>query len=449
MATTQIPAFEARVGDWTYYIGVMTYAEVAAQVKFAYKLTEQNEDLSNLLQRGIAGRTGAIRDYLLENDHRFLGALVIGAWGGDPEFHDLEMAERSVLMPDLDKAFGVLVFNGSQSYFALDGQHRLRAIQDAVERNPALGSDQIAVLIVSHMDTPAGKERTRRLFTNINRTAKVTTKQENIALDEDDGFAIVTRKLIGEHDILSRPGVVRVFTTPPGASEAGEIKLATAAIPRTDTRAWTSIGILYEMLLCLGWGLDPAMADTTGARRRPATQRPADEVLDQAYEILAGRLDDLLGACGDLRRKLAETADARTLRDPADAGRGHPFMRPVVQRYLAETLDWLVDDQRRLSWDSALERLGGLEWELGSPPWLAVYSTELDRMLTGRDNVQLLKNLLEVHLSPASADQIQAVREEYHGLIGADYPVSADALAARLTERAITEHNGGGGGNAA
>lgn len=433
MATTQVPAFKAQVGDWTYYIGIMTYAEVAGQIKFAYQLTEQNEDLSNLLQRGVAGRTDAIRDYLLTNEHRFLGALVVGVWGGDPEFHDLEMAERSVLMPDLDKPFGVLVFNGSQSYFALDGQHRLRAIQEAVERDPAIGSDQIAVLMVSHMDTPEGKERTRRLFANINRTAKVTTKQENIALDEDDAFAIVTRKLIGEHDTLSRTGVVRVFTTPPGAGDAGEIKLATAAIPRTDTRAWTNIGTLYEMLLALGWGLDPAMTEvTTGARRRPAVRRPADEVVDRAYAILAGRLDGLLDACGDLRRKLVETADARTLRDPSEAGRGHPFMRPVVQRYLAETLDWLVDDQKRLSWDSALERLGSLDWELGSPPWLAVYSAELNRMLTGRDNIQLLKNLLEVHLSPASAGQIEDARGEYRGLFGSDYPVSADALAARL-----------------
>ena len=51
-----------------------------------------------------------------------------------------------------------------------------------------LREERICVLLVAHNDDEAGRLRTRRLFTNINKNAKATTAGENIALDEDDGF---------------------------------------------------------------------------------------------------------------------------------------------------------------------------------------------------------------------------------------------------------------------
>ena len=49
---TLIPAFEAKVGDWKYYICSMKYAEVARQVGFAYEMGG-NKDLNSLIQRGF------------------------------------------------------------------------------------------------------------------------------------------------------------------------------------------------------------------------------------------------------------------------------------------------------------------------------------------------------------------------------------------------------------
>ena len=90
------------------------------------------------------------------------------------------------------------------------------------------------MLMVSHYDTEAGKERTRRLFTNINRNAKTTTSAENIALDEDDAISILTRRFLTEHPFLSQDGVVRIFTKI--ESETGIMKLATNQIPKTHPR---------------------------------------------------------------------------------------------------------------------------------------------------------------------------------------------------------------------
>ncbi|MFD6804059.1 DGQHR domain-containing protein, partial [Streptomyces cyaneofuscatus] len=194
---TFVPAFKAQVGNWTYFSCLMSYAQVAREINFAHELGG-NQDLGTMIQRGVGTRTAQITEYLLTNENRFLGAIIIAVWGGDPNYLELSMdadAANQAVLDGLDRNFGVLTFDGTQQFFALDGQHRLKAIKDAVKRDPDLGGEDINVIVVPHFNTPDGRRRTRRLFTNINRNAKSTNPQENIALDEDDSFAILTRQL--------------------------------------------------------------------------------------------------------------------------------------------------------------------------------------------------------------------------------------------------------------
>ena len=239
---TFIPAFKASVGDWEYYICIMKYAEVARQVGFAYELGG-NSDLNTMIQRGLGDRTDSIKNYLLKSDHRFLGAIIIAAWGGAPTYVDISMDDPDGLLSGIDRQFGVLTFDGTQQYFALDGQHRLKAIKEAIKNKPELGKEDICVIMVSHFDSEDGKIRTRRLFTNINRNAKATTGAENIVLDEDDGAAILTRRLLTEHPFLSIEGVVKVFTR---VGDEGELRLAAGNVPQGDKKALTTIANLYD-----------------------------------------------------------------------------------------------------------------------------------------------------------------------------------------------------------
>jgi DNA sulfur modification protein DndB len=124
---TFIPAFQCLVGDWKYYICMMKYGEVSRQVQFAYELGG-NQQLGQLIQRGISNRTTGITDYLVKSQHRFLGGIVVAAWGGAPQYTELKMDDPEGMLSGLDSEFGVLTFDGTQQYFVLDGQHRLRAI---------------------------------------------------------------------------------------------------------------------------------------------------------------------------------------------------------------------------------------------------------------------------------------------------------------------------------
>nr|WTB06028.1 DGQHR domain-containing protein [Streptomyces antimycoticus] len=425
---TFVPAFEAKVGNWTYYSCLMSYAAVAREINFAHDLGG-NQDLGTMIQRGVGARTAEITNYLLTNENRFLGAIIVAAWGGAPEYIPLEMeknSENGDVLSGMDRNFGVLTFDGTHQFFALDGQHRLKAIKDAVKRDPELGREDISVIVVPHFDNEAGRRRTRRLFTNINRNAVKTTAQENIALDEDDGFAILTRRLLDDHDFLRRDGVVQVFSK---VGTDGELKLATRQVGVTGT-AWTTIGVLYDVLMDLGFGLHDSMNKTS--------QRAADDVLDESYEILAGRIDELLEACGKMRERYEAHAAPKDLRAPKGRdGDGHSFMRPAVQVQVARAVRHIIE-QRLLDWPQLLERLSELEWRMSAAPFSAVWQATPDgasrkgKMIPAKDNNQALYELLLVHLAPNSRAQIDRALRAYRTVKNDRYPVTADELAKRL-----------------
>lgn len=79
--------------------------------------------------------------------------------------------------------------------FTLDGQHRLAGIQQAIEKGLEQDPfDEVSVIFLAHEDTRPGLERTRRLFTTLNKTAKPVSKGDIIALDEDEGRQGFVRK---------------------------------------------------------------------------------------------------------------------------------------------------------------------------------------------------------------------------------------------------------------
>ncbi|MEW6426866.1 MAG: DNA sulfur modification protein DndB [Thermodesulfobacteriota bacterium] len=414
---TLIPALSAKVGDWKYYICVMKYAQVTKEIQFAYELGG-NSDLNSLIQRGISTRTKDIVDYLLNSQHRFLGALIVAVWGGNPNFISVEMENDEGLLNGLDNAFGVLTFDGSQQYFALDGQHRLRAIKDALKRNPELGNEEICVLLVSHYETPEGKERTRRLFTNINRYAKTTTKGENIALDEDDGFSIVSRRLINEHPFLKEDGRVIVFTR---NDQEGEIKIAAGTIPNGNKRAFTTITTLYEMIKDIGHELDISMN---------LSHRPSDDVLEDSYNLISSRFDDLIKNCGNIPSKFLKTQSAKDIRCPKDKeAEGHPFMRSIVQRAVTRCVSKIIE-RGSIGWEEIMSRLNSLDWRLAAAPWVSVVSMNNNKvkMLTGRDYVSLLDELLLVHIAPSSKSEIRRAISNYKRIKNNSYPLKDEYL---------------------
>ena len=91
---------------------------------------------------------------------------------------------------------GLLTFSGTESIFAVDGQHRAEAISEAYKTfGDRIAQDQYPVIFLAHVDSAEGKVRTRRLFCDINKNAVAVSKGDKVIIDEDDLSAIVTRRI--------------------------------------------------------------------------------------------------------------------------------------------------------------------------------------------------------------------------------------------------------------
>lgn len=92
-------------------------------------------------------------------------------------------------------------------------------------------------------------------------------------------------------------------------------------------------------------------------------------------------------------------------------------MRPVVQKAVARVASEIMQ-QGALGWDDIMQRLSELDWKLASPPWQAVFSPDAGKMLTGKDNTDLLCELLHVHLAPSSGQAIKRARKNFKDVRG-------------------------------
>jgi DNA sulfur modification protein DndB len=185
------------------------------------------------------------------------------------------------------------------------------------------------------------------------------------------------------------------------------------------------------MLQYIGWDLPGVV--------REMKARPSTEVLEESYGILCRRLDDLLTNCGAIRKRLLDAASARELRAPKGMEEtGHPFMRPVIQKAVARVAGEIVQ-QGLLSWDEVMSRLSQLDWHLAAPPWIAVFSVEGKKMIPGKENANLLGDLLHVHLTPKNVQAIKRARKTFKDLRGQQYPISEDELVKRVPAVEVNE----------
>ena len=221
----------------------MPLRELAGRVNFAAQI-HRSKALSDLIQRELKkGRSSEIAHYLRTNPERFFNSLAVAVYGGDPTWYQLDEirpyggnTELRSVPSDAVASIGFLSFTGAEKLFALDGQHRLAGIQEAIANGSKLGDDEASIIFVSHRNDAAGLRRTRQLFTTLNKTAKPVTKGETIALDEADVMAIVARFLVENQ---------RQF------SEKRILVVASANLPATDDIHLTTIVNLYDVLTIL------------------------------------------------------------------------------------------------------------------------------------------------------------------------------------------------------
>jgi DNA sulfur modification protein DndB len=188
------------------------------------------------------------------------------------------------------------------------------------------------------------------------------------------------------------------------------------------------------MLKELSFGLHADMHDLQ--------TRPSDEILEESYHALAKRIEELLDRCASLRATLQATSNAKDVRAPkGKESEGHALMRPVVQKAIVRVVRAIID-QDLLTWEEVLDRLSLLSWEISQPPWIAVFNPANSKMITAKENTQLLEELIRVHLAPLTKAEINRARRAFREIRQKQYPISAEDLEAGIVsvpEEALSE----------
>jgi DNA sulfur modification protein DndB len=332
-----LPALRGHMGDWIYYSALIPMGELSSRVKYAHELRARDErKMSDFIQRALetTSRVKQIASYL-ESDERFFSSLVLAMYGGDPGWLDISLKEKSEEARAVSKyvrgwgvdSLGFLEMTGKEKIFALDGQHRLAGIKEAIKSNANLADELVSVLFVGHKNSISGNTRTRRLFTTLNKTAVKVQKKDIIALDEDDVMAIITRKLVETNDWFSPP----------------KISLAASTnVPKNDHTAFTTIVSLYDTLKILF---------SKGLGHRNDTlrfNRPTDKQLE-VYENYAMAFFDCLRESFPVLQAYFDTplTDIKDKALRSESG-GHILFRPIGLEVIADTYCML---QRRRGLD--------------------------------------------------------------------------------------------------
>ncbi len=380
-AALVLPALRGVMGDWVYYSCLMDLGNLAKRVHYA-KEVHKNESLSKLIQRQLnSGRSKQIAEYLRNQPERFFNSLVVATYKGEPNWYalsDLKSRSSNDELRDLNEetigSVGFLTLRGDEELFALDGQHRLagikKAVKDGVDQD---GYDDISVIFVAHKDTQKGLERTRRLFTTLNKTERPVSKGDIIALDEDDVMALSVRWLIEETDLFSGQRVAFV---------------ASNNMPSANTTSLTTIGNLYDVLSIL---FTSAKSDLKKGRADLQRVRPKDEELHQYFEFAK----TFFISMRDNFSELAAFFSAKDTTTPVKKFRGShggsALYRPIGLEVFARIIARLTAN---MPIEQAVAHASKLPTTLSDEPYLGLMWDARNRTISNSHKVTLRETLL-------------------------------------------------------
>lgn len=376
-----LPALRGVMGNWVFYSCLMPLDEISARVNYAEEI-HNNKNLSDMIQRSLRKiRSEQIAKYIETQDERFFNSLVIATYGGNPNWLAVDRLD-SEQHPELSKrleddtinSVGFLTLDGTEKLFAIDGQHRLsgmkKALKGGLEQDPY---DDLSVIFVSHKDTAKGLQRTRRLFTTLNKTAKPVSKGGIIALDEDDVMAICVRRLIEETKLFSGERIAFV---------------ASNNMPPSNLKSLTTIGNLYDVLTLL---FTKVKTDLKESKENLQRARPDDETLDRYFK-LAQTYFKLLG------RQVKPLAEFFAADEPAEVVRkyrgshgGDALFRPIGLVVFTEVVVRLSQSR---SLESAVKLSAKLPTSLTEVPFEGLMWSSASERIDNSNKLTLRETLL-------------------------------------------------------
>ena len=412
MEKLYLPSLRGIMGDWVYYPTLMKLKDIAERVKIAEEVY-QSKTLSEMVQHEIKRKRGKeIKEYLLKQEQRFFNSLIVAVYDGDPSWYNLTHIKSNnrfestnqlnveEIPEDVVAGIGILSLNGEEKLFALDGQHRLIGIKEAVAETPHLGEDELSIIFIAHRTEPDGMERTRRLFTTLNKNTVRVSKGETIALDEDDTIAITVRRLVTENPMFMED---RILNSP------------TDNVPRSNKTCLTTIGNLYDLLEILFTKVYVLSEKKTFKDRKDelTKMRQPDHILDEHHQNACDYFKRLTNSFSPLQEFVNTHDNPTVVKKYRHPEGGSVLFRAIGLKLLTEIIAVLVE---KYPLSECFKMVAKLPTDLTQTPYNGVIWHPIEKKMILK-NKPLVKNLLFYMLDqfPGDADKL---RENYAKAIG-------------------------------
>ena len=396
------PALRCRMGDWVYYVTFMSCKDIIQWIRPTEEIYKRKY-LREWIQRDLIEKHAEkIATYLQNQEERMFNAIFVGIYGGEPRWGEIQISSTLELAPfevtddqldNLSRSVGILHFSGEEKLFAIDGQHRVAGVKLALKKNKdLLKDDEITVILVGHKTDQTGRERTRRLFTTLNKTAKRVSNTDIIALDEDNGAAIVTRRMIDDFTLFQERKLIALTST--------------ANISESDLYSIIGVITLYDIVKTLVG----CVAGTKGF----TNNRPDDDLLDSVYNFCCSYWNSLKKRIPEYQKVFLSKKSASQFRQPDN---NHLLFRPVGQRAFAEATTYLVK-KCSLGLDEAIKELSQADLWLQSSTWHYILWNPIGKTMisTGKNRGIAKSHLLKMigrdeFLTPKQSQDYQEFME--------------------------------------
>ena len=374
---------KAKLGSTVYYIGKMRAGELIDNVGFAAELPEWSEmtaDEKMQRQPDITRVINEIVPYVIEDPDRFFNSLIIDVFSG---YDELDFEPVSQVAKDLPKAYqipmqdmGFLTLPGKERLIALDGQHRLLSLRIAIrgvyglpagakvpsttkslEPHPELADEEVSIILVEHKDN----QKIRKIFNKVNKSARQTSRGDNIITSDDDIYAVIARKLFSDGEVLA----------PIGKCELVNWKSNTLS---QRSKQLTTVSALYTI------------AETILKEKGYSSKLlPSQEEQEVSYEEIVEFWRELLAET-DVYKEYLELTKADK---PVSLLREQNLlMKPVTQMALAHVA--ALAKKKGVSWKEVVAKLNKVDWSFENKLWfnILIIGSAQKKMITGKESIK-------------------------------------------------------------
>lgn len=379
MESAKIPAIKGKIGNTIYYCTTMSFRQISSMVKKVDEELHTANSLKEQIQRSLTNNYIKIKNYILNREDRFFDSLVLAVYDGDPLWTEVRFEIENRQYPNI----GLLEFSGHEKIFPVDGQHRVEGIRAALEQNEKLKNETISVMLIGHQNTTEGREKSRRIFSTLNRYVKPVRLGDIIALDEDDIVAIVTRDLLETYPLFMGERI-----------KASNNK----SIPQTDKKAFTSLITLYECHLSLYKSFISKKDQHHYGKSQikdMLKSRPSDDIIAEFNQYLVDFWDCMNSTFEEIEVYINNNSDNPAAELRSTENGGNLFFRPIGLFPFVEAIARILLATNK-SFDEIISGYVNLKRNVHSDMWDMILWNPINRRMIMRNQSLVYYLLIKI-----------------------------------------------------